>query len=223
MKKHMMSGVLVLGMLLCLSGAPAQAQGVPKIDIFVGYSYLVNNINSLDPGIHGYALSGVYNFNRHIGFEAAVTGNHGNSITFQNIQPANHFSDIENVHQDVVTAVFGPKLTQPVGNFDLFAHFLVGVMHQREGGEDVEVCTGCTTSHFGGDATTFGMKVGGGVDWNHGRWGIRILELDFVHGAGEANFLCTGCGAGATNTGELSSPDVQLAAGVKFRFGGMTN
>ena len=43
----------------------------------------------------------------------------------------------------------------------------------------------------------FALKTGGGVDWNHGRWGIRILEVDYVHTStrvSETEDDCRTCG-----------------------------
>jgi len=69
--------------------------------------------------------------------------------------------------------------------------------------------------------TIFGMEVGGGVDWVHHRWGIRLLEVDYVHGTGTLNGHCTiNCGTTVeTFTGIGKANDVQIAMGVDFRFG----
>jgi hypothetical protein len=210
MQKHVLLGAAVLAVLICWNSAPAEAQG---LDVFGGYSYELNNTNvsAVDPGVHGYNLAVTANLNRHIGIEANFAGHNGRSTVYSDA------TETDTVFTDNYTYTFGPKLTQPVGNFDIYTHFLVGAMQAHEGESDI--CTASYTCSVTGSAhgTGFGFVTGGGVDWFHGHWGIRILEVDYVRG--EPNFTSASSNSAnvVTAPGEVS--DFRLATGVIWRFG----
>src|SRR5580704_9957459 len=110
----------------------AHAQSNPsieKISLFGGYSYLVNdwgNGCAADFGgettaLHGYAGSGVYNINKHIGIEGNFTGHNGTPTIFKEnaTSTENGFKEFE--RQDIYLYTVGPKVTQSIGNFQIFA------------------------------------------------------------------------------------------------------
>lgn len=230
MKKHVL-GMVLLGFSICLTGISAHAQSAGTISLFGGYSYMSNSwgngciascLGGATTQLHGYTASAVYFFNNHIGLEANFDGHNG-SPSIDNEQPtstANGFTDNET--QDLYTFTFGPKLALPVGNFSLFTHFLVGAAHGHEGFTDkcLQSASGSTCgSPFSSSAhgTGFAFKTGGGVDWNHGRWGIRILEVDYVHPSIYVTETCNTCTQ--SESFGISGNNFELSTGVTFNFG----
>jgi hypothetical protein len=228
MKMRVCFALSVLVLTICALGLPAQAQD-SKINLFGGYSYGTNNFGCgfggfgcLDPGLQGYSGAVSYNFNKYIGLEANFSGHNGTSTIYYT--PATSTANGENyaVNQDLYTYTFGPKLSLPVGKFSLFTHFLVGASHVHEGESDKCIQSSgsessCfTSSSAKGGANGMAFKTGGGVDWNHGRWGVRILEVDYVHSQISGTITCTGCNA--PETSDSSWNGFELATGVTFNF-----
>jgi hypothetical protein len=216
----------ILALAIFLIGTPANAQG---LTVFGGYSFATNNLQNDDPGLHGYALSAAYNINRYIGIEANVSGHNGSPTLFSDTPTSTETGDNEVANEDIYTYVFGPKFTLPVGNFSLFAHVLVGASTVHAGVRDtcipatgsgeVETCSSDDSDSFRLTGSGMAVKTGGGVDWNHGHWGIRILELDYVHSQVFLNETATctdGCEASSFD-GSFSG--VELSTGVVFNFG----
>ncbi|MGO9642145.1 MAG: outer membrane beta-barrel protein [Candidatus Acidiferrales bacterium] len=230
MKKQGWLVLSVLGLMICLAGAPAHAQD-GRISLFGGYSYGTNNFYSYDPGLNGYGVAVAYNLNKHIGLEANFSGHNGTSTIYSELPTTteNGYADV--VRQDIYTYTFGPKLSLPVGHFSLFTHFLVGAAHIHNG--ETESCipetggsgSSCSESdypyHYGSHGNGFAFKTGGGVDWNHGHWGVRILEVDYVHAEVSATETdtCPEC-TPYTHTYAESANNFELATGVTFNFGG---
>jgi len=229
MKKQVLIGFLAVGLLICLTGAPAHAQD--KVDVFAGYSVGTTNFGCIssscyDPAIHGYAAAFAYNFNRHIGLEANFSGHNGTSTLDH--EPATSTSDgyTDSVRQDAYFYTFGPRLTVPVGRFSIFGHFLVGAAHIHEGLQYMclpstgsESCGTPDNYHITGNG--FAFKTGGGVDWNHGHWGIRILEVDFIRTEFQVTEIenCSECST-TPYTYPVPGSNFELSAGIKFNFGG---
>lgn len=225
---------VVAALLLCLGASGARAQDAgSKLDVFVGYSYLDHNASSFDcggdigdcfdPGIHGVAASVVYNFNRHIGLEANLADNNGTSTLATYAEPSDAYVDRYKVQDGEFNYLFGPKITEPIGNFQIWTHFLAGGGHTHQTytesyteAEDPNV----TTSIFRGNG--FVMEVGGGVDWVHNRWGIRLLEVDYLHGNALISGDCTGydCSTGGDFIStQASESDLRISLGVVMHFG----
>ncbi|MGH7441359.1 MAG: outer membrane beta-barrel protein [bacterium] len=235
MKK--LGGIFVVGCLLCLAAASANAQDMGKFSVFAGYSWTTNTIDNgicegyycgNSTGLNGYTGSVVYNFNDHVGLEGNFSGHNGSPLAGSCTSPSDScpFGDTlltTKLHQDLYTYTFGPKFTVPVGNFSLFAHVLVGGAHVHEGVADGECfisgggdpCDVFNSAHLAGNG--FAFKTGGGVDWNHGRWGIRLLEVDYVHIAASVNDQTDG----STEVFKYSVPanNIELAAGITFNIG----
>lgn len=231
MKKHLLS-LSLLGFILCLSGISAQAQDTGKISLFGGYSYMSNSwgngcfaacIGAGTTNLHGYSASAVYSFNNHIGLEANFAGHNGSPTVINEpaVSSSNGYTEVET--QDLYTLTFGPKLALPVGNFSIFTHFLVGVAHGHEGFTDTCLqATGggtCYTTYAtSAKGTGFAYKTGGGVDWNHGHWGIRILEVDYIHPSIFVTESCNTCTQ--LQSFSISGNNFELSTGVTFNFGG---
>jgi hypothetical protein len=223
MKKQAMFVVLALALMICVAGVTAHAQDQGKFTVFGGYSYMTNSFSrssgcgsscdASEPsiGIHGYTTSFVYNANKHVGLEANFSGHNGSPAVYSDSYP-----ETDNLYEDIYTYTFGPKLTQPVGNFALFTHFLVGVEHAHVGYK--ENCSDCTDNY---SDRGYGMafKTGGGADWNHGSWGVRILEVDYIHSSLNLTETCAGCSSSDTFSFPASNNSFELATGVTFSFG----
>jgi hypothetical protein len=212
--------VSILALAVVIISAPAKAQD-SKVSLFGGYSFGTNNVAQNDPGLHGYALSAAYNFNKHIGLEANFSGHNGSTTIFfdQPLGSSNGEKRIDG--EDIYTYVFGPKFSLPVGNFSLFTHILVGGSHAHEGEATtcVQATSGptCFTPTFTrGSGSGMAVKTGAGVDWNHGRWGIRILQVDYVHSTLYATIKCAGC---ETDSFDTSWSGVEMSTGVTLNFG----
>lgn len=230
-KKTCVSFAAVAVLLLSLGGSVARAQD-SKLDVFGGYSYSTNNCFSacdlFDPGLNGYGLAVAYNFNRHIGIEADLSGHNGSQMTYSYSPTATDTGYQYQDNANIYTYTFGPRFSIPVDRFSLFAHVLVGAAHLNAtdketclpatGTANVQTCGTPTVNHYVYDSNGFATKIGGGVNWNHGRWGIRILEADFVHG--EVNN--TERYDNGTKYQYVSSGNgFELYTGVLFNFGGM--
>ncbi len=180
-------------------------------------------LGGLTNELHGYTLSGVYAFNSHIGIEANFDGHNGSPTVFSSPVTATSNGEVETEGQDFYTYTFGPKLTLPVGNFALFTHFLVGGAHGHESFtvkclQSAGSESSCfTTSTSGAHGNGFAFKTGGGVDWNHGRLGVRILEVDYLHASTFVTELCGGCTQ--SDSFGITANNFELATGVTFNFG----
>lgn len=227
------SAALVAALLLCLGGPFAKAQD-SKINLFGGYSFASGNCFGtcvIDPGFHGYAAAFTYNFNRHIGLEANFSGHNGTPTIYHNFPTASSTGGISKQNENIYIYTFGPRVALAVGNFSLFSHFLVGATHidgnstnqcidaTGTGGTTCDSTAVVTQNELSGNG--FATKIGGGVDWNHKSWGIRILEVDFVHGqiyATNTPVSCPDCGKSSQNQ---SGNAFELSTGITFNFGHM--
>jgi hypothetical protein len=227
-KTWVVSGLLVAASLVCLGGPAAKAQDEgSKFDVTGMYSYLDHGMSCGnefegcffdDPGLQGAKIAGVVNLNRHVGIECNLAYHAGTHNPFSEAASGDSEQDTERERDNVTTYLCGPKLTEPVGKFEVFGHFLAGAMHVST--LDVFSDDGNVDEEAAFKGTLFGLEVGGGVDWVHNHWGIRLLEVDYVHGAGTLAGRCTvDCEPGETLTEIESAHDVQIAMGVSFRFG----
>lgn len=230
MGKFAVAIALLLGVTVC-AASPASAQ-TRRFNVFGGYSYGTNNFSNglyfLSPfgtqALNGYSAAFTVNFNNHIGMEANFSGHKGTSTILNEPPIASTNGILITSDQNVYTYAFGPKLFQTVGNFSLFTHFLVGGVHLNQ--TLTETCTPGTGSSCSpaSAATTekgtgFAFMTGGGVDWNHGRWGIRILEVDYVHGQMVGAFSGSGAPVIPLTSLATSGNNFQLATGLIFNFG----
>ena len=186
------------------------ANAASKIDVFAGYSYLENSFGDR-VGNHGYLLQGTWNANKQVGFQADFSGHYGSTIPFSASVPSTTFMQ----HDDMYTVLFGPKLTYRANGFEIFLHFLPGIMHGRSSGTNSSPL-GITRTLISG--TGFGLALGGGVDWapSNRRWAVRVLQLDYIHGNVTANVTTS---PPTTTFMETRTPDnIRLSTGVIIRF-----
>lgn len=227
MGKFAVAIALLFAATVCVA-SPAAAQ-TRRFNVFGGYSYGTSNFSDgfylfTPPGtqaLNGYSAAFAVNFNNHIGLEANFNGHNGTSTIVSEPVSGTVNGNLIASDQNVYTYAFGPKLFQPIGNFSLFTHFLVGGVHLNQ--TFTEKCTPapgntCGTTNFGITQKGSGLAfmTGGGVDWNHGHWGIRILEVDYVHGQMLAAFSGSTLPVSSLST---SANNFQLATGITFNFG----
>jgi opacity protein-like surface antigen len=157
-----------LAMLLALP-VLAQAQELPRTEIFGGYSYMrLDQDGQTDQDLNGFNTSFTYNFNSFLGATAEF------SAFFGTTQMATT-TGMTTVDQDNYFYLFGPKFTFR-GNerFTPFAHVLLGAVTQ-----DVGSVTGSTTSTA--NNTQFAMAIGGGLDISvTERISLRAIQADYV-------------------------------------------
>jgi opacity protein-like surface antigen len=191
--KKLLLGLLGAAAAFCMTGSAAHAQG--KIQIFGGYAYggaSGNNDYYCDytctEGFarQGFAVSAAYNFSTHIGLEGEFDRFSGNETLYA--QGAGYYEgETEKDNGSSYLYTFGPRLTYPVGSFALYTHVLVGGAHVHDNLADTcfpGTGEGCgspnpETANISGNGMA--LKIGGGVDWNHGVWGIRIVQVDYIH------------------------------------------
>lgn len=157
-----LKAVVCLLALFFLAGGAARAQDVPKLDVFVGYSYL--NLNPTTAGVdnvnlHGGSASAAYNFGRWFG----LVGDFG-GYQASNIQNSGLDAHIE-------TYLFGPRFSyRNNSRFTPYAQVLLGGAHV---GGDFD---GAHPSDNG-----FAMALGGGLDvrLSH-RFSVRPVQVEYL-------------------------------------------
>ena len=165
---------LLCGALLIFAGA-ASAQDYPKFEAFGGYSYL--HVNEFNTGYNFNGGSGslAYNFTPMLGVVADFGGYHWSGP----------FEDEGNLTINVVSYLFGPRVSLRHGKFTPFAQALFGGAHgsfnaneecdARVRGQGGEGC-GVSTSD-----NSFSLAVGGGLDWNATTHiGIRLIQAEYL-------------------------------------------
>lgn len=141
----MKSKIVVCLLALFSVAVVASAQDVPKLDVFVGYSYLRDNPST--SGVNGFNLHGgsasvAYNANNWLSGVADFGGYHANNILGSGIDGT------------ISTYLFGPRFSyRRHERVTPFAQTLFGVAHASGSG-------------FGTTSTSnaFAASFGGGVD-----------------------------------------------------------
>jgi hypothetical protein len=159
MKLRMVVSLLAL---VSIFGLSAKAQELPKIDAFVGYSYL--RANPATSGIGGFNLNGgsasvSYNLRDWLSGVADVGGYQVGKINGVNVD--NH----------VITYMFGPRFTyRKSRRISPFAQVLFGAAR-----------TGSGVFATSKSNTAFASAFGAGVDWKvRDRFSIRPLQFDYL-------------------------------------------
>jgi hypothetical protein len=202
--------LIVMLVFVAASAGVAHAQGG---NLFVGYSFEQDNVQS-GVGLHGYNAGGTFNLTSNVAVEGNLAGHHGNTVTLSQSAPAGAITHKD----DIFTYVFGPKLTQTIGsdnNFELFTHFLIGGSNVHSSSQNSGAFGGASSSASG---SGFAFLAGGGLDWFHGTWGIRLFEADFVR---TSNITMTsGCGGTCVQkvSGD-SANNFRFATGLLFHWG----
>jgi outer membrane immunogenic protein len=171
-------------------GLSSSAQELPKIDAFVGYSYL--RANPATSGIGGFNLNGgsasaAYNLRDWLSGVADFGGYQVNKINNTNVD--NH----------VLTYMFGPRFTYHKSRkIAPFGQVLFGAARTGSG------VFATSNSH-----TAFASSLGGGVDWNvRDRFSIRPVQFDY--------FLTHF--PEVTNGNNLTQNNFRVSTGIVFHF-----
>lgn len=175
---------------LSLLGVPARAQETaPKVDVFVGYSYLQANpgVNGVDSfHLHGGSASIAYNYRSWLSGVADFGGytngnvlNTGNSGTLS-------------------TYLFGPRVSyRHFRKVTPFGQVLFGVAHAN-----------ADSFNSAGTQNAFAMTAGGGLNYKlFDHFAIRPVQ---------AEYLLTRFGVGTTGT--QTQNNVRLSTGFVLRF-----
>jgi hypothetical protein len=171
-------------------GLSTSAQEVPKIDAFVGYSYL--RANPATSGVGGFNLNGgsasaAYNVRDWLSGVADFGGYQVGKINSVNVD--NH----------VLTYMFGPRFTyRRSRKITPFGQVLFGAARTGSG-------VFATTN----SRTAFASAFGAGVDWNvRDRFSIRPLQFDY---------LLTHFPEGASGN-NLTQNNLRVSTGIVFHF-----
>ena len=165
---------------ICLPLAASAQEVAPKAEIFGGYSYLRTDagaivINSVSA--HGFNTSLAGNITKHIGIVgefSRFTASTGFAVSV--------LGRI-NVDSNVVTYLFGPRITPYRGKVEPFVHALFGGARENDK----------FSAGFGGELTenAFAFALGGGLDIKvNDNFAIRVAQVDYLGdklGEGSAN------------------------------------
>jgi opacity protein-like surface antigen len=182
---------LLVSLLAVLSffGVSAQAQDVPKVDIFAGYSYVREN-----PG-----TSGASSFSLN-GGSASIAYNAKSWLSGVADFGAYHNGNILGTGTDgtLSTYLFGPRVSyHHSGRITPFGEVLFGVAH-----------AGASIAGTSGSDNAFAMSLGGGVDYKlTDRFAIRPIKVDYLM----TRFSETG-------TGNQTQNNLRVSTGIVFRF-----
>ncbi|MEP6643890.1 MAG: hypothetical protein ABJA69_05305 [Acidobacteriaceae bacterium] len=146
--------------LIFFSVVPLEAQNIPRIDVFGGYSYL--RFDSAPLGFTGRSnLNGwnasvsAPNIYRYLGITADASGHSGSELTVYNF-------------------LAGPQLSVNRGENRFYVHVLFGKTRERFALQGV--------SRPGFSTLARAYALGGGYDWNlNRRFDFRVIQADYIH------------------------------------------
>jgi outer membrane protein OmpA-like peptidoglycan-associated protein len=184
--------------------------GTPKIDLFLGYSYL-QSVPKLADGnrlvwMNGGSTSIAFNLNRYLGIVADVGDYTNSEIRFQGAYKTT--VDVDDADGGVISYLFGPRLSfRNHRRITPFAQALFGGAHAGE----VKLSNCASNCTLLPAENTFAMTAGGGLDIRiHRHFAIRLIQAEYLM----TRFK-------DYSTGDTSSQnDMRLSSGILFRFGG---
>lgn len=190
--------VLYLLIAILFSGGTLLAQGLPKSDVYLGYSYVrvapdTSGLGSINT--HGGSASVSWNAHRYFGLVGEFGGYHG-SKTF-----AVPGSTPVTLDGEVYTYMFGPRFTyrdsENSQRATPFAQILFGGAHANAS------FLGSSTSE-----NSFAMSAGGGFDLRlTDKVSWRFVQVDYLL----TRFNEVG-------TGNLNQNNVRVSTGIVFHF-----
>jgi opacity protein-like surface antigen len=183
-----------LGIAIFLFVGLANAQ-VPSGNIFLGYSFENTSSSALGlnlsrPNLQGWQGSLEGKWLPWVGIVADFNGHYG-SQTFQEAVPAGPGPITVKVTGHELEAMFGPRVSIPVGKFTPFAEAMGGVAHINTGG-----------SFPGPSNTSFATALGGGIDYRLVRLIAWRVEGDYI----------------TTRFFNSTQNNLRLSTGIVFRF-----
>jgi outer membrane protein OmpA-like peptidoglycan-associated protein len=190
--------------------ASGQYMGTPKVELFVGYSYL-RAVPAPAAGnrlmwMNGGSTSLAYNLNHYLGIVGDFGAYTNSQMQFQNGYGS--LVDVDNPNVGAISYLFGPRISfRNHGRVTPFVQALFGGMHANE-----VTLAGCTFScTFLPAEDTFAWAAGGGLDIRVRRhYAIRLIQAEYLMTRFQDY-----------STGLTSSQnDMRLSSGIVFRFGG---
>ena len=186
--------------------------GTPKVELFLGYSYLRAVPAPADGNrmvwLNGGSTSIAYNFNRHLGLVGDFGGFDDSEVRLAGTG-TNPSSTVDS-SGTAYTYLFGPRLSfRNHERITPFAQVLFGGIHASE----VTLDSGCMSTGCAilPAENSFAMTAGGGLDITvHRHFAIRIIQAEYMM----TRFENSSTGASA------SQNDMRLSSGVVFRLGG---
>ncbi len=169
-----MKKLMLFTVLLCGFSAMAIAQGVPRFELFGGYSYNRCDMEEFSDGeldtacnLHGWNLSFAVNANKWAGVVADFSGHYGN---FDGLAGSLVNSWDDSIDVQMHSVMIGPKFTLRMPKVTPFAQALVGWAKPnfKEGPMVL------------GKEHDFAMAFGGGLDINVSEhFAIRPVQVDY--------------------------------------------
>jgi outer membrane protein OmpA-like peptidoglycan-associated protein len=184
--------------------------GVPRFELFVGYSYL-RAVPELAAGnrlvwMNGGSTSLAFNVNRYLGLVGDFGAYTNSEMRFTGASTST--VDVNNANVAAFTYLFGPRLSFRRGDRIVpFAQELFGGVHANQ-----VTLTGCTVNcTLLPSQGSFAMTAGGGLDLRvHRHFAIRLIQAEYVM----TRFTSYTTGTVGTQN------DIRLSSGIVFRFGG---
>ncbi len=193
--------------------AATRNHGAPRVELFLGYSYL-RAVPELASGnrlvyLNGGSTNIALNLNRYLGLVGDFGGFNDTRLLLAGAGQ-NPSVNAQVVDGSAFTYLGGPRLSfRNHSRLTPFAQVLFGGMHASD--ITLSGCTGnCTLLPV---ENTFAMTAGGGLDLRVRRHlAIRIVQAEYLM----TEFENRNTGSSATQN------DMRLSSGIVFRFGGRT-
>jgi outer membrane protein OmpA-like peptidoglycan-associated protein len=184
--------------------------GVPRFELFAGYSYL-RAVPTLAAGnrlmwMNGGSASIAFNVNRYLGLVADFGAYTNSEMRFTGAYTST--VDVNNANVAAFSYLFGPRVSfRKFDRVTPFLQVLAGGAHANQ-----VTLTGCTFScTLLPTQDTFAMTAGGGLDVRiHRHLAIRVIQAEYLM----TRFTSYTTGAAGTQN------DMRLSSGIVFRFGG---
>ena len=155
---------------LCLPLAVSAQEVAPKVEIFGGYSYLRADTGAIvieSVSAHGFNTSLAGNITKHIG----IVGEFSRFTVSQGFTAS--VVGRVNVDTNVVTYLFGPRITPHRGKVEPFVHALFG------GARENNKLSGGMVNELTENA--FAFALGGGLDIKvNDNFAIRVAQVDYL-------------------------------------------
>jgi len=187
---------LLCGVMLMFAGIASAQDEAPKAEVFGGYSFIHGSYFGQGYNFNGGGGSFSYNPNHWLGLVGDFGGDHWSG---------------SGVDANVITYLFGPKITYRADKFTPFAQVLFG--GARVSGS-VLTCPSArvrpqTVCESTGSENAFAMTFGGGLDYNvTPHIGIRLAQAEYLM----TRFNGLGSSGGDTQN------NVRFETGVVFRW-----
>lgn len=183
LKAACISAVVLLFAGLAIAQVPASG------NVFIGYSFENDTSSALNnlsrPNLQGWQGSLEGKVIPWLGIVTDISGRYG-SESFLLISPEGPINVSAHVHQ--YEALFGPRVSVPIGKITPFGEFMIGLAHIGSGGFPSN--------------TSFATAVGGGIDYRLFRPIAWRVEGDYVR----TNFFGT------------PQNDIRVSTGIVIRF-----